>query len=94
MDTLGRFVADAVVGIDTLWGGDVMCPSGTGRFIAVTAGSRGRFWWERCLRRMDFEFMILADVAGEPFAGRGKNSARTSQEYRPCSPQPCAIRGV
>ena len=34
MDQLGRFVADAVLGIDTLWGGDVMCPSGTGRFIA------------------------------------------------------------
>ena len=34
MDSLGRFVADAVLGIDTLWGGDVMCPSGTGRFIA------------------------------------------------------------
>src|SRR5271163_3288754 len=34
MDALGRSVADAVLGIDTLWGGDVMCPSGTGRFIA------------------------------------------------------------
>jgi hypothetical protein len=34
MDPLGRFVADAVLGVDTLWGGDVMCPSGTGRFIA------------------------------------------------------------
>jgi hypothetical protein len=34
MDEVGRFVADAVLGIDTLWGGDVMCPSGTGRFIA------------------------------------------------------------
>src|SRR5271166_2963063 len=34
MDKVGRFVADAVLGIDTLWGGDVMCPSGTGRFIA------------------------------------------------------------
>jgi len=34
MDTLGQFVADAVLGVDTLWGGDVMCPSGTGRFIA------------------------------------------------------------
>jgi hypothetical protein len=31
---LDLFVADAVLGIDTLWGGDVMCPSGTGRFIA------------------------------------------------------------
>ena len=34
MDTVGRYVADAVLGIDTLWGGDVMCASGTGRFIA------------------------------------------------------------
>jgi hypothetical protein len=29
-----QLVGDAVLGIDTLWGGDVMCPSGTGRFIA------------------------------------------------------------
>ncbi|SPE32440.1 conserved hypothetical protein [Candidatus Sulfotelmatomonas gaucii] len=34
MNQLEMFVADAVLGIDTLWGGDVMCPSGTGRFIA------------------------------------------------------------
>ncbi|MFI5115865.1 MAG: hypothetical protein ACHP8B_04115 [Terriglobales bacterium] len=34
MDQLARFVAEAVLGIDTLWGGDVMCASGTGRFIA------------------------------------------------------------
>jgi hypothetical protein len=34
MDRAGKFVADAILGIDTLWGGDVMCPSGTGRFIA------------------------------------------------------------
>ena len=34
MDQAGRYVADAVLGIDTLWGGDVMCPSGTRRFIA------------------------------------------------------------
>jgi hypothetical protein len=33
-DATGRFVADAILGTDTLWGGDVMCPSGTGRFIA------------------------------------------------------------
>lgn len=29
-----RLIADAILGLDTLWGGDVMCPSGTGRFIA------------------------------------------------------------
>lgn len=34
MDKAGRFTADAILAIDTLWGGDVMCPSGTGRFIA------------------------------------------------------------
>jgi hypothetical protein len=34
MDKAEQYVADAVLGIDTLWGGDVMCPSGTGRFIA------------------------------------------------------------
>src|ERR1039458_10655448 len=36
MDQIARYVAEAVLGIDTLWGGDVMCPSGTGRFIADT----------------------------------------------------------
>lgn len=34
MDRLASAVADAILGIDTLWGGDVMNPSGTGRFIA------------------------------------------------------------
>src|SRR3569833_428922 len=34
MDALDRNLAEAVLGIDTLWGGDVMCASGTGRFIA------------------------------------------------------------
>src|ERR1017187_1428071 len=36
MDQAGKYIADAVLGIDTLWGGDVLCPSGTGRFIADT----------------------------------------------------------
>jgi len=34
VDTLDRNVATAVLGLDTLWGGDVVNPSGTGRFIA------------------------------------------------------------
>lgn len=29
-----KTVGDAILGIDTLWGGDVMCASGAGRFIA------------------------------------------------------------
>ncbi len=32
--TTSNLTANAILGIDTLWGGDVMCPSGTGRFIA------------------------------------------------------------
>ena len=31
---LDQLTATAILGIDTLWGGDVMNPSGTGRFIA------------------------------------------------------------
>ncbi len=34
MDRLDEHTATAILGIDTLWGGDVMNPSGTGRFIA------------------------------------------------------------
>lgn len=31
---LDHQIAQAIIGVDTLWGGDVMNPSGTGRFIA------------------------------------------------------------
>ncbi len=31
---LNQSIARAIIGIDTLWGGDVQCASGTGRFIA------------------------------------------------------------
>ncbi len=34
MDALDHAVATAVLGLDTLWGGDVLNPSGLGRFIA------------------------------------------------------------
>lgn len=33
-NSFNELVGNAILGIDTLWGGDVMCPSGTGRFIA------------------------------------------------------------
>jgi hypothetical protein len=39
--TLDRTIAQAILGIDTLWGGDVMNPSGTGRFIADSWFSEG-----------------------------------------------------
>jgi hypothetical protein len=34
MDSITKFTAEAILGIDTLWGSDVLCASGTGRFIA------------------------------------------------------------
>ncbi len=34
LTSLDRLVADSIIGVDTLWGGDVMHVSGTGRFIA------------------------------------------------------------
>jgi hypothetical protein len=34
LEPLENSIADALIGIDTLWGGDVMNPSGAGRFIA------------------------------------------------------------
>lgn len=34
MNQVDLSIANAILGIDTLWGGDVMCASGTGRFIA------------------------------------------------------------
>ena len=34
LDSLDCATAEALIGIDTLWGGDVMNPSGVGRFIA------------------------------------------------------------
>lgn len=34
MNRLDQLIANGILGVDTLWGGDVMHPSGTGRFIA------------------------------------------------------------
>jgi hypothetical protein len=34
MQRIDHLIATAIIGLDTLWGGDVMHPSGTGRFIA------------------------------------------------------------
>jgi hypothetical protein len=33
-DPIAELAGNAILGIDTLWGGDVLCASGTGRFIA------------------------------------------------------------
>jgi len=38
-----ELVGNAILGIDTLWGGDVMCASGVGRFIADRGSPTSRF---------------------------------------------------
>jgi hypothetical protein len=71
MDQAGKYVADAVLGIDTLWGGDVMCASGTGRFIAdswfsdeplpdaYTHPTAARFEASRCLESIGGRRVLL-----------------------------------
>jgi hypothetical protein len=86
MNQAERYIADAVLGIDTLWGGDVMCPSGTGRFIADS--------W--------FSDEPLPAAYNHPAAARlregggvsGKNIAETLDEYLNAIDLSAAIGGV
>src|SRR5512142_155092 len=57
-------IGNAVLGIDTLWGGDVMCASGTGRFIADS--------W--------FSDEPLPEAYTHPAAGRVRDSGGVSAE--------------
>jgi len=71
MDAIGRFVADAILGTDTLWGGDVMCPSGTGRF-------RG---WR--IRRRRLFVAMYAPIVGNAHTCRQKPSPRMRHPRQP-----------
>ena len=78
MSRLDGFVADAILGIDTLWGGDVMCPSGTGRFIADS-------WFsDQPLPRAYTHATASSDAAATPLAlsritGTRENQLASSQ---------------
>ena len=87
MDQAGKYVADAVLGIDTLWGGDVMCPSGTGRFIADS-------WFSD--ERLPIAYTHPAAVRLRAFGGvTGKNVDRgTVDEYLRALNLPAAIDGL
>lgn len=87
MDQVGKYVADAILGIDTLWGGDVMCPSGTGRFIADS--------W--------FSDEPLPDAYTNPSAARVRETGGVSgksidseavEAYLKANDLPAAIAGV
>jgi hypothetical protein len=86
MDQIGIYVADAVLGVDTLWGGDVLCASGVGRFIADS--------W--------FSGEPLPAAYHHPAAARlreaggvtGKNVAEAADEYLKAVHIPAAIAGL
>jgi len=87
MDQAGKFVADAVLGIDTLWGGDVMCPSGTGRFIADS-------WFSDEPLPQAYTLPSAARVRESGGVG-GKNVDRAAvEEYLGKVNLPAAIAGV
>jgi hypothetical protein len=87
VNKLDHCVAEAILGIDTLWGGDVMNPSGTGRFIADS--------W--------FSDEALPDAYAHPTAARVRASGGVSAKqpdheaidaYLAAVDVPGAIRGM
>ena len=87
MDAIGRFVADAVLGIDTLWGGDVMCPSGTGRFIADS-------WFSDEPLPAAYKVPAAARVRASGGVGGKKVDQPAVEEYLAEVDLPQAIAGV
>ncbi len=87
MDKLGTHVADAILGIDTLWGGDVMCPSGTGRFIADS-------WFSDEPLPLAYTVSVAARLR-ESGGVSGKDIDRAAvDEYLRAVDLPAAIAGV
>jgi hypothetical protein len=86
MDPITNYLADAVLGVDTLWGGDVLCPSGVGRFIADS--------W--------FSDAPLPAAYSHPAAARlreiggvtGKDAAEPAQAYLAAIHLPAAVEGL
>jgi len=80
-------IANAILGIDTLWGGDVMCPSGTGRFIADS-------WFSD--EPLPAAYTLASAVRIRQCGGiTGKNVDRQAiEEYLKAVDIPAAISGI
>ncbi len=82
-----NFLADAILGIDTLWGGDVMNPSGTGRFIADS-------WFSDEPLPPAYTHPAAAAVRGSGGVGAGKPDVAAIDAYLRAVDVRAAIAGV
>ena len=87
MDQAGRFVADAILGIDTMWGGDVMSASGTGRFIADS-------WFSDELLPLAYSSPAAARVRATGGVAGDKADRNAIQEYLRQVDIPAAVAGI
>jgi hypothetical protein len=80
-------IANAILGVDTLWGGDVMCPSGTGRFIADS-------WFSD--EALPAAYTLPSAARIRQFGGvTGKNVDREAiEEYLHAVDIPASIAGI
>jgi len=85
MDQADKFIADAVLGIDTLWGGDVMNPSGVGRFIADS-------WFSDCPLPAAYTHPAAAQLRQS--GGVSVKNREAVEEYLRAVDLPKAIDGV
>jgi hypothetical protein len=84
---LDSLVAEAILGIDTLWGGDVMNPSGTGRFIADS-------WFSDAALPRAYTHAAAAAVRSSGGVGAKKPDRAAVEAYLTAVDVRGAIRGV
>jgi len=85
MNQADNFIADAVLGIDTLWGGDVMNPSGVGRFIADS-------WFSDFPLPVAYTHPAAAQL--RQLGGVSVKNREAVEEYLRAVDLPAAIEGV
>ena len=84
---LASAVATAILGIDTLWGGDVMSPSGTGRFIADS-------WFSDTRLPRAYRHPAAAKLRRNGGVGAAKVDTKAVERYLEVVDVPEAIAGV
>jgi hypothetical protein len=73
-DDLDTAIAEAVIGIDTLWGGDVMNPSGVGRVVADS-------WFSAAPLPSAYTHPSAAALRGCGGVGAGPEAAAAADDY-------------